>query len=143
MCLLRLRFSPMLGKYGLVESKSTCSVLERKMTGCQRSPTATQGSYLLRRRMQVSCTACLSLQGRTGTLLCPDSKGDSQPQTINQEGKGNRLLSGVRAGRMVSLHQVARPRHRGLAVSSHSLGWEDRETCRGIHLSYTKSKAHL
>lgn len=51
--------------------------------------------------MQVSCTACPSPQGRTVALLCPDSKGDSQPQTINQEGKGNGLLSGVRAGRMV------------------------------------------
>lgn len=38
------QISPMLGKCdGLVGSKSICSVLERKTTGCRGSPTATQG----------------------------------------------------------------------------------------------------
>lgn len=136
-----LRFPPVLGKYGLVESKPSCSLLEREMTGCQGSPTAAQGSFLVRGRMQVSCTAWPSPQGRTGALLCPDSKGDSQPQTINQEGKGNRRLSGVRAGRTVGT--VGQPSPSGQAISCHSPGPEDRETCSGIYLSYTKSKANL
>lgn len=134
------QISPSVGKVWSVESKPSCSLLEREMTSCQGSPTAAQGSYLLRGRMQVSCTACPSPQGRTGALLCPDSKGDSQPQTINQEGKGNRRPWGELAELSGT---VGQPSPSGQAISCHSPGPEDRETCSGIYLSYTKSKANL